>query len=167
MFRLVIRLDLSAIDWRRISIDFVIACTKKGLSEEDCIDGCGTCRQARVICNGQRPCAYCLKSNQECGIALGYGSSAFLPVVPFHYVRKLFRTEIEGISTRVASSAQLILSMTAFVIVFSPTSSWLDSYGGHSLSFRYTFSSLLPPVEISSRSFTRLSILGLHSQSLQ
>lgn len=43
-----------------------VACVKKGLEPEQCIDGCRTCRLAKLICDGKKPCSNCIDSQKEC-----------------------------------------------------------------------------------------------------
>ncbi|KAG8221033.1 hypothetical protein J3R82DRAFT_2543 [Butyriboletus roseoflavus] len=42
------------------------ACVKKGYSIDQCIDGCESCRKARVRCEGGKPCQRCREIDQEC-----------------------------------------------------------------------------------------------------
>jgi len=42
------------------------ACVKKGYTIDQCIDGCESCRKARVRCEGGKPCQRCRELDQEC-----------------------------------------------------------------------------------------------------
>lgn len=42
------------------------ACVKKGHTIDQCIDGCESCRKARVRCEGGKPCQRCRELDQDC-----------------------------------------------------------------------------------------------------
>lgn len=67
MFRSVSSLS---IDWKTLRTHYLrpicAACQRKGLTAENCIQGCRACRRARLICGGGKPCINCLNTNQEC-----------------------------------------------------------------------------------------------------
>ena len=41
-------------------------CSKKGYAADQCIDGCDSCRRARVRCEGGKPCQRCRDMHTDC-----------------------------------------------------------------------------------------------------
>lgn len=73
------------------------ACVKKGYSIDQCIDGCESCRKARMRCEGGKPCQRCRELDQECveeQITTGTRSDVGPPVLVLRNRQKSERAKL-------------------------------------------------------------------------
>ena len=73
------------------------ACVKKGYSIDQCIDGCESCRKARVRCEGGKPCQRCREMEQECAdeqVTTGTRSDVAPPVFVLRNRQKSERAKL-------------------------------------------------------------------------